>query len=138
MKQNTFDLLKRNRLSITESRKNILQLFLSNSGALAHADIEKKTKEKFDRATIYRTLQTFVLKGLIHTIPTADNSVLYALCKDECVQGHHHDNHIHFICDKCNVTICMDYVVTPSIQLPKGFLVKRTDVVIGGICNKCK
>ncbi|MEP6700063.1 MAG: transcriptional repressor, partial [Bacteroidota bacterium] len=58
-------LLKRNALSITDSRKKILQLFLEKAGALAHGDIEKKAGEKFDRVTIYRTLQTFVDKGII-------------------------------------------------------------------------
>src|ERR687892_194240 len=89
--------LRRKHLSITDSRKKILSLFLNNKDALAHADIEKKAGEKFDRVTVYRTLQTFVEKGIVHTIPTADNAVLYALCKDECVEGHHHDNHVHFI-----------------------------------------
>jgi Fur family ferric uptake transcriptional regulator len=80
------EILKRHQLSVTDSRKKILELFQVTNGALAHADIEKKTGEMFDRVTIYRTLQTFVDKGIIHTIPTADNSVLYALCKDDCSQ----------------------------------------------------
>jgi Fur family ferric uptake transcriptional regulator len=137
MKHASLEILKRNNLSITASRSKILELFLANIGALAHADIEKKTGEQFDRVTIYRTLQTFVDKGLIHTIPTADNSVLYALCKDECEQGHHHDNHIHFICDTCNITICMDNITIPKLKLPKGFVPKRSDVVVSGICNRC-
>jgi Fur family ferric uptake transcriptional regulator len=81
------EILKRNQLSVTESRKKILELFQSNEGALAHHDIEERTSEKFDRVTIYRTLQTFVEKGIIHTIPTADNSILYALCKDAALRG---------------------------------------------------
>ena len=88
------DILKRNQLSVTDGRKKILELFLHSNGALAHADIEKNTGENFDRVTVYRTLQTFVDKGIIHTIPTADNSILYALCKDNCEAGHHHDDQI--------------------------------------------
>ena len=62
-------ILRNNNLSVTDSRKKIIQLFLEQPGALAHGDIEKKAGEKFDRVTIYRTLQTFVDKGIIHTIP---------------------------------------------------------------------
>lgn len=131
------NILKRNQLSVTDSRKKILELFQANKGALAHNDIEKRTGEKFDRVTIYRTLQTFVEKGILHTIPTADNSVLYALCKDECTTGHHHDNHVHFICDKCNVTYCLDSVVTPEVKLPNGFNPAVIDVVVTGICKNC-
>lgn len=131
------EILRRNQLSVTDSRKKILELFKDNNGALAHSDIEKRTNEKFDRVTIYRTLQTFVEKGILHTIPTPDNSVLYALCKDECTTGHHHDDHVHFVCDKCNVTYCLDSVVTPEVNLPKGFNPKVIDVVVTGICKNC-
>jgi Fur family transcriptional regulator, ferric uptake regulator len=130
-------LLKRNNLSITDSRKKILQLFFLQSGALAHGDIEKKAGEKFDRVTVYRTLQTFVDKGIIHIIPTADNSVRYALCKDECGEGHHHDHHIHFVCTQCSSTYCLDDVVTPEIKLPKGYTATHVEVVTEGICRDC-
>ena len=131
------EILKRNQLSVTDSRKKILELFTANDGALAHSDIEKKTGEKFDRVTIYRTLQTFVEKGIIHTIPTVDNSVLYALCKTDCTEGHHHDNHVHFVCDNCNITYCLDDVVTPEVKLPGGFKPKLIDVVVSGLCKNC-
>lgn len=132
------ELLKRNNLSITGSRKKILQLFFEQPGALAHGDIERKAGEKFDRVTIYRTLQTFVDKGIIHTIPTADNSIRYALCKDDCTEGHHHDHHIHFVCKSCGNTYCLDDVVTPDIKLPKGYLAGHVEVVVEGICKNCK
>jgi Fur family ferric uptake transcriptional regulator len=131
-------LLQRNSLSVTESRKKILQLFMEQAGALAHGDIEKKAGEKFDRVTVYRTLQKFVDKGIIHTIPTADNSIRYALCKDECSEGHHHDHHIHFVCNNCNNTYCLDDVVTPDIKLPKGYQAEHVEVVVEGVCKNCK
>ncbi len=132
------DILKKNQLSVTAGRKKILELFLSSPGALAHADIEKNTDAAFDRVTVYRTLQTFVDKGIIHNIPTSDNSILYALCKDKCEQGHHHDNHVHFICDKCNKTICLDDVTIPEVRLPKGFRPKHAEMVVSGVCDDCK
>ena len=132
------DILRRNSLSVTESRKKILNLFLNVQGALAHGDIETKAGEKFDRVTVYRTLQTFVEKGIIHTIPTTDNSVRYALCKDDCSEGHHYDNHVHFICLKCGTTLCLEEVVAPEIKIRKGFSVNEIEVVIKGICMDCQ
>jgi len=41
------ELLKKNSLSVTDSRKKILHLFLEQRGALAHGDIETKAGEKF-------------------------------------------------------------------------------------------
>lgn len=132
------DILKKNQLSVTEGRKKILELFVNSPGALAHADIEKSTDASFDRVTVYRTLQTFVEKGIIHNIPTTDNSILYALCKDNCEAGHHHDNHVHFICDVCDKTICLDNVSIPEVKLPKGFIQNQVDLVISGVCDECK
>ena len=131
------DILHRRQLSSTESRRKILTLFLNSGDALTHGDIEKEVGEKYDRVTIYRTLQTFEEKGIIHSIPTADNSIRYALCK-ECEEGHHHDNHVHFICDVCDKTICMDHVSIPEVKLPKGFKQRQTDLVISGTCDECK
>ncbi len=131
------DILKKNQLSVTEGRKKILELFINSDGALAHADIEKSTGEMFDRVTVYRTLQTFVDKGIIHLIPTTDNSILYALCKDNCEAGHHHDNHVHFICDACNKTICLEEVTVPQVKLPNGFKPDHAQMVVSGVCGDC-
>lgn len=128
--------LRRKHLSITDSRKKILSLFLAARDAMAHADIEKKAGEKFDRVTVYRTLQTFVEKGIVHTIPTADNAILYALCKD-CEEDHHHDDHVHFVCSNCHTTICLDDVVSPEINLPQGYIAEDVQVVINGVCKDC-
>jgi Fur family ferric uptake transcriptional regulator len=130
------DILHHRQLSSTESRRGILSLFLNSGDALTHGDIEKEVGEKYDRVTIYRTLQTFAEKGIIHTIPTADNAVLYALCK-ECEEGHHHDDHVHFICTNCEKTICLDDVVSPKIELPEGYVSENVQVVIHGICKDC-
>lgn len=131
------DILKKNQLSVTDSRRKILEMFQHTNGALAHADIEKQSGTLFDRVTIYRTLQTFVEKGIIHTIPTIDNSVKYALCKDACHAGHHHDNHVHFMCDECGTTYCLNNISIPQVELPDGFKSTQTDVVVSGVCKNC-
>jgi Fur family ferric uptake transcriptional regulator len=137
VEQKIIDLLKRSGLSITDSRKKILDSFFQKNSALAHADIEDYVGTDFDRVTIYRTLQTFVDKGIIHTIPTTDNAVVYALCKDSCSAGHHHDNHVHFICDNCNKTFCLEHIVVPTVKMPTGFNATQIDMVVSGVCNFC-
>jgi Fur family ferric uptake transcriptional regulator len=131
------DILRKNQLSVTGSRKTILELFIHSNGALAHADIEKLTGEKFDRVTVYRTLQSFMEKGIIHTIPSADNSIRYALCKEECSEGHHHDNHVHFVCTNCGRTSCIDSVTVPHVKLPLGFKPLEVQMIVNGICREC-
>jgi Fur family ferric uptake transcriptional regulator len=131
-------LLKGYGLSITDSRREVLQLFYNNNGAMAHADIEKQAGNKMDRVTIYRTLQTFEERGIIHSIPSADNVVRYALCKEQCADGHHHDNHVHFLCNACGKTSCLENVIVPKVKLPLGFLPSESNMVVKGICNLCR
>jgi len=135
--ENIQQLLKNSRLSVTETRTAVLELFSKSTGALSHATIEKATQARFDRVTIYRTLQSFLEKGIIHTIPTDDNSIQYALCKGECSEGHHHDNHVHFICKGCGTTYCLDHVEIPTINLPEGFEGEDFEVVVKGKCKNC-
>ena len=131
------DILKRNQLSITSGRRKILEMFLHQDGAMSHSDIEKKAAGKFDRVTVYRTLQAFLEKGLIHNIPTADNSIRYALCRDNCSAGHHRDDHVHFICNACGSTVCLEEVSIPEIRLPGGFVAERVDMLVSGVCKNC-
>jgi Fur family ferric uptake transcriptional regulator len=133
------DILKNSALSVTASRKRILEIFLSADNALAHQDIETKCAEQYDRVTIYRTLQTFLEKGIIHNIPSTDNMVRYALCNETCItSGHHHDNHVHFKCDNCGKTVCLDDVNIPAVNLPKGYTMKEINMVVNGTCKSCK
>jgi Fur family ferric uptake transcriptional regulator len=137
MSDRVTSILKKSQLSVTESRRSILDIFIQSGAAMAHHDVESRTPEKFDRVTVYRTLQTFLEKGIIHTIPTTDNSIKYALCKDDCAEGHHHDNHIHFVCGECGTTTCLDQVHIPAIQLPKGYEVSQINMVVNGTCQQC-
>ena len=95
------------------------------------------TIEKWDEN--FQNLQTFLEKGIIHLIPTTDNIIKYALCSDKCITtGHHHDNHVHFLCDDCGKTVCLDEITIPSVTLPKGFIKKEINMVVSGVCSSCQ
>ena len=132
------DIIKKHGLSITESRTIILSLFQKERKALAQNDIERKTKASLDRVTVYRTLNTFLEKGIIHQIPTTNNLQLYALCGDSCGSEAHNDNHVHFECEKCSSVTCIDEVVVPMVKLPKGFKPLKSSMVVKGFCAACK
>jgi Fur family ferric uptake transcriptional regulator len=138
MEEMATDILRKHNLSNTDCRRAILEVFLRAKNALAHHDLEDKTGERFDRVTIYRTLQAFIDKGIVHTIPTPDNAVKYALCREQCSEGHHHDNHIHFICEVCGKTTCLDDTNIPVIPLPKGYISNQVNVVVNGTCGGCE
>ena len=137
-KANITELLRASKLSITDTRVKILELFMNSNGALEHSSFEKLAGQTFDRVTVYRTLQTFLDKGIIHSIPTTDTSIRYALCKSECTEHNHHDHHVHFKCEECGTTICLDDTDVPEIHLPKGYAMHNIDVVVSGVCKQCK
>jgi len=138
MNLNVEQILKENHLSITTGRKIILNLFLQSECALIHNDIEKKCTGIVDRMGIYRTLQSFLKRNIIHSIPTADDTIKYALSKVHFNKENNSLSHVHFICSKCNKTLCLDAANMPQIKLPDGFKMKDCQILLKGICIHCK
>jgi len=130
------DILKDHSLRQTNSRLDIASFFLKNKKAISHSDIESQLDGKYDRVTIYRTLKSFIDKGLIHQVLDDGQSTLYALCS-KCTTQEHQHNHIHFKCLKCEETICLEGVTIPKVQLPEGFEVTDSNFLITGVCRNC-
>lgn len=129
-------LLRDFKLRATPNREEILHLFLLKNYALSHSDIEKEIDNSLDRVTVYRTLKTFLDKGLIHKVLDDEGSLKYALCKEACNLAEHHHDHVHFKCTKCGQTSCLN-VNVPTIKLPKGYEVNEVNLLIQGICERC-
>jgi Fur family transcriptional regulator, ferric uptake regulator len=131
--------LKASNLRHTDAREAVLSEFMKGQFALAHADIESKLADKFDRVTIYRTLKTFVDNGLIHKVLDDVGGMKYAICKAECntIEHQHNHDHVHFKCSVCGQTSCLEAVVIPAIQLPIGYQKQEMNLLVQGICNNC-
>lgn len=129
-------LLKTFRLRSTPNRQEILHLFLEKNYALSHNDIEKAVQNSLDRVTVYRTLKTFLDKGLIHKVLDDEGTLKYALCNDTCTTAEHHHDHVHFKCTKCGQTNCLN-VEVPPIKLPKGYKPNEFNLLIQGVCQQC-
>jgi Fur family ferric uptake transcriptional regulator len=132
----TFQILKDFKLRSTPNREAILHVFLRRDFALSHGDVEREVPSSFDRVTVYRTLKTFLDKGLIHKVLDDEGSLKYALCSQACSTAHHHHEHVHFKCTKCGQTNCLEIEI-PSIKLPKGYKAKEVNLLIQGICENC-
>jgi Fur family transcriptional regulator, ferric uptake regulator len=129
-------LLKEFKLRSTPNRQEILHLFLQKNYALSHGDIEKEIDSSLDRVTLYRTLKTFLDKGLIHKVLDDEGSLKYALCNEACSTAEHHHEHVHFKCAQCGQTYCLD-VEVPSVKLPKGYRPSAVNLLIQGVCERC-
>jgi Fur family ferric uptake transcriptional regulator len=132
----TGTLLRDFNLRSTPNREEILDLFIEKNYALSHSDIEKEIDASLDRVTVYRTLKTFLDKGLIHKVLDDEGSLKYALCKEACTVAEHHHDHVHFKCIKCGQTSCLNIEV-PPIKLPKGYQANEVNLLIQGVCERC-
>lgn len=129
-------ILKKHNLRITQFRMDVINVFNKAGHALSSSDIETKLKDA-DRITLYRTLKSFEEKGIIHKAVDGTITQKYAICDADCDEHHHHDQHVHFHCERCENTFCMDNVFVPIIHLPQGFNVSSTNMVVNGTCEKC-
>lgn len=130
-------ILKEKNLRVTPFRKEVLQIFVNNDHAISVQDIENKLGEH-DRITLYRTIKSFINKGVIHEIVMPGDIKKMALCDTVCDHddGLHEHNHIHFQCKKCDEVYCVEVDKMPNVTLPS-FQIDELEVQARGICNKC-
>ncbi|MFU8844052.1 MAG: Fur family transcriptional regulator [Bacteroidales bacterium] len=123
-------ILENHRLNKTSSRKDILRVFLTNHVALSEKEIQLELKNKYDRATVYRTLNTFSETGIIHLVSNESGYSRYLLRKQP-------EEHLHFRCNLCDTITCLTEIEIPDYHLPEGFTKTGANFLITGICNKC-
>jgi Fur family ferric uptake transcriptional regulator len=131
------DILRNKNLRVTPFRKEVLTIFLENKHAISIQSIEEELVE-YDRITLYRTIKSFISKGVIHEIVMPGDVKKLALCDRVCDHdsGLHEHNHIHFQCRKCEEVFCVETDELPQINLP-GFLIEEQEIQAKGICNLC-
>ena len=131
-------LLSRSGISRTKFRTDLLNLFLTQKRSLSIEDILIHFNNSINKVTVYRSLDSFEEKGLIHQVPDSNNFKRYSLCReDECSTSSHNHNHGHFICYSCNQTYCIEDVKSPDITGLKGFYIKEFKLTLEGYCKDC-
>ncbi len=136
-------ILKSRQLKATHGRIAVLDSFLTENTALSHADLELKLKETdVNRVTIYRILDCFVEKNILHKVSSEQANQLFALNKhqdsiDNQVSTH---KHAHFICDKCEKIECFDLptnVTEQQVYTKIGYAISSIDITVHGFCKNC-
>lgn len=130
-------LLKEQQLKVTPQRKAILSVLVEADTVLSAQEIFSeviKILPDINFSTIYRNLDTMLMKGILCHMAPKNGGVLYELRREK---SHHH----HVICKNCGVSIPLDYC--PMVELDKqlskkGFTPTEHLFEIYGYCNKCK
>lgn len=122
-------------ISITSVRILVYKCLASAPNPLSLAEIEERL-ESVDKSSISRTLSKFKEKHLIHAFNDGSGSMKYEICHSSHVNSDY-DLHVHFRCEKCGLTKCLDGVKIPVVELPEGYILQGLNYVVSGICADC-
>lgn len=119
----------------TSNRILVVRELLRASHPISLADLELAL-DTLDKSSIFRVLELLAGKDVIHSIEDGSRSVKYEICHSE---SHHSitDQHVHFYCEICKETFCMEDIAIPSIAVPSGFEVRSVNFMLKGICQEC-
>ena len=131
-------ILSENKISKTKFRTDLLALFYNSKKSLSVEDILIFFNYSVNKATVYRSLDSFESKGLIHKVPDNYNYKRFSICKEINCAVNSHNNHGHFICYICDQTFCLDDMPIPSINNIKGYDIHELNLTAKGYCESCK
>ncbi len=130
-----FDILSEKQLRKTKIRQELLQLFQKKNYAISYQDITNELNSVYDMATIYRTLNTFEGKNIIHRVPCESAHAHFALTT---LREESSDNNMHLICRECGHTFCIHDFNADSLATCNNFKIDSVSIVAKGLCNSCK
>lgn len=129
--------LHAHKLKVTPLREAVLATLMFSDKGLSRQDLNKSLSLTYDRSSLFRTLNTFEEKGILHKVIDTDGVAKYAYSLQH--GNRENSQHAHFICLRCNNTFCLDNSVTLiQIQLPQGFIMESMAVQLHGLCDQCR
>jgi Fur family ferric uptake transcriptional regulator len=129
------EILKARKLNCTGAQIVVLEELLKADKPFSREEIAARLgKYCPDKVTIYRILEKFCKTGLVHKAYLQKRAWHYELA-NHCGEKQCHP---HFFCGSCGETYCLLRNSVPIIKgLKKGFIVKRQQVRIEGLCPAC-
>lgn len=89
-----------------------------------------------DKSSIFRVLTLFLENDIVHSFEDGRGVVNYELCHAHGACDHH-DQHLHFYCNKCHRSFCLQNIDLASLTIPQGFIPQTLSFVIKGTCPHC-
>lgn len=121
----------------TPNRILVVDRLLNASDApLGLIELEREIRT-MDRSSVLRVLSLLSKEGLVHIMEDGNGVSKYELChcSDHTAVN---DMHVHFFCEKCQRTYCLQDCPIPDISIPEGFDLKSANFMLKGICPDCQ
>ncbi len=134
-KIDVIELMQRHGVRPTSNRIIIAESLASQNRPVSLMELEQEI-ESIDKSGIFRTLALFREKHMVHTIEDGGDAVRYELCRSSN-DDHDDDMHVHFYCESCHKTFCLEDTAVPQVQLPEGYIKESVNYMVKGICPSC-
>ena len=95
-------------------------------------DIEYTSQEKEGKTKLI-----FLENEIVHAFEDGRGLLNYELCLSHGACSHN-DSHIHFYCESCQKSFCLEDIHIPHFTLPEGFCTHSMSFVIKGECPDCR
>ena len=127
----------------TPVRVGVLDVLAGSAHPLGVPQVLEKLPEHTDAVTVYRTLNTFTRKKLVHRVRGEDRTWRYALSAKASPKEDPPHPHPHFVCEECGAVECLEDAEIPrnfvrSLRVGAGYEVRYPEVVLHGLCPKCQ
>ncbi len=130
------ELLNRHHIKPTANRIVVVKALASAGRPMSLSELEYEILT-IDKSGIFRSLTLFRDLHLVHVIEDGGDGVRYELCL-----SHHEDEdddmHVHFYCERCHKTFCLEDLPIPAVPLPEGYEMTTANFVVKGICPQCR
>lgn len=120
----------------TANRILVMKTLMGEQNPQSLSNLERKMVS-MDKSSIFRTLTLFLEHDVVHAFEDGRGVLCYELCEEKGACNHH-DGHIHFYCESCQRSFCMEDIHIPSFELPEGFYPHSISFVIKGECPVCR
>ncbi len=132
-------LLKQAKLRRTPVRAGVLDVLSQSPRPMGAVEVLAKLPPATDAVTVYRTLNTFTGKGIVHRVRGEDRIWRYALGNAQAAAAHQHP---HFVCENCGKVECLRDATIPrglieSLGIGAKYAVHYPEVVLHGVCPRC-
>lgn len=119
----------------TANRILVLRTLAGAGRPMSLSDLERAMPQ-MDKSSIFRVLTLFKESDVVHAFEDGRGVLNYEPCGSErgCSRA---DSHVHFYCESCRRSFCLDDIHVPAFLLPEGFTPHSASFVVKGECAEC-
>jgi Fur family ferric uptake transcriptional regulator len=126
----------------TPVRLGVIEVLAAAGRPLSAQQILDRLPGHADGVTVYRTLNTFTSKRLLHRVRGEEEAWLYAFEAPPASAAKAAHNHAHFVCDGCGTVECLKDTPLPrsmtrGLNVASGYDVTYSELLLHGTCPRC-